>query len=98
MEKYRLGIPIPKFLLFIMRITLFLFVIGVMQMYAVDSYAQKTHLTIHENNIKLGTLFNKIESQTDFYFFYNNDIIDKNLEVSVNVTNKIGRASCRERV
>ena len=41
MEKYRLGIPIPKFLLFIMRITFFLFVIGVMQMYAVDSYAQK---------------------------------------------------------
>ena len=88
MEKYRLGIPIPKFLLFIMRITLFLFVIGVMQMYAVDSYAQKTHLTINENNIKLGTLFNKIESQTDFYFFYNNDIIDKDLEVSVNVNNK----------
>ncbi len=88
MEKYRLGIPIPKFLLFIMRITLFLFVIGVMQMYAVDSYAQKTHLTINENNIKLGTLFNKIESQTDFYFFYNNDIIDKDLEVSVNVANK----------
>ena len=82
------GIPIPKFLLFIMRMTFFLFVIGVLQTYAIDSYAQNTQLTIHENEIELGELFNLIEKQTDFYFFYNNDQVNKHLKVSVNVKDK----------
>lgn len=83
MENYRLGIPIPKFLLLIIRITFFLFVIGVLQ-----SYAQTTRLTIHENEIELGKLLNKIEEQTDFYFFFNNDLINKSIKVNVNVKNK----------
>lgn len=88
MKNCRPGIPIPKFLLFIMRVTFFLFVIGVFQIYAVDSYAQKTQLTIHENEIELGELFSKIEEQTDFYFFYSNDQINKHLKVTLNVQDK----------
>jgi len=88
MKNCRPGIPIPKFLLFIMRVTFFLFVVGVFQIYAVDSYAQKTQLTIHENEIELGELFNKIERQTDFYFFYSNDQINKHQKVTVNVKDK----------
>ena len=88
MKNYGHGVPVSSILVFIMRITFFLFVLGVFQVYAVDSYAQKTHLTIHENKIKLGELFNKIEKQTDFYFFYSMDQIDKNLEVSINANNK----------
>ena len=88
MKNCRPGIPIPKFLLFIMRVTFFLFVVGVFQIYAVDSYAQKTQLTIHENGIELGELFNKIERQTDFYFFYSNDQINKRQKVTVNVKDK----------
>jgi len=88
MKNCRPGIPIPKFLLFIMRVAFLLFVVGVFQIYAIDSYAQKTQLTIHENEIELGMLFSKIEKQTDFYFFYSNDQINKNLKVSINVENK----------
>ena len=88
MKNYNCGIYIPKLLLFIMKITLFLFVLGVFQTYAIDSYAQKTQLTIHENNIQLGELFKKIEKDTDFYFFYSNDQINKKQEVSVDVNNE----------
>lgn len=88
MKNYRLGIPIPKLLLFIMRMTFFLFIIGILPTYAIGTYAQKTQLTIHENKIELGELFNKIEKQTDFYFFYSNDQINKHLKVSVNVKDK----------
>ncbi len=88
MKNCRPGIPIPKFLLFIMRVTFLLFVVGVFQIYAIDSYAQKTQLTIHENEIELGELFSKIEKQTDFYFFYSNDQINKHLKVSINVVDK----------
>lgn len=88
MKNYRLGMPIPKILSFLIRITFFLFVVGVLQTYAVNSYAQKTQLTIRENKIELGELFNKIEKQTDFYFFYSNDQINKHLKVSVDVKDK----------
>mgnify|MGYP000913109903 FL=1 len=88
MKNCKPGISIQKFLLFIMRVTFLLFVIGVFQIYAIDSYAQKTQLTIHEKEIELGELLNKIEKQTDFYFFYNNDQINKHLKVSINVKDK----------
>lgn len=88
MKNYKLGMPVPKILLFIMRITFFLFVVGVMQIYAADSYAQRTHLTIRENKIELGELFKKIEQQTDFYFFYSNNQINKHTKVSVDVKDK----------
>ena len=81
-------IPIPAFLLFIMRMTFFLFVISILQTYATSSYAQNTHLTIQENEIELGELFHKIEKQTDFYFFYNNDQVNKHLKVTINVKDK----------
>lgn len=88
MKNYRLGIPIPKLLLLIMRITFFLFVLSVVQSYAASTYAQTTPLTIQENEIELGKLLNKIEEQTDFYFFYNNDLIDKSIKVNVNIKSK----------
>lgn len=69
MKNYSHGISIPKLLLFITRMTFFLFVVSVFQVYSIDSYAQKTQLTITEKNIELGELFNKIEKQSDFYFF-----------------------------
>ena len=88
MKNCRPGIPIPKFLSLIMRIAFLLFFVGVLQTYAIGTYAQITQLTIHENEIELGDLFNKIEQQTDFYFFYNNDQVDRHQKVNVDVKNK----------
>lgn len=88
MKNYRHGIPIPKYLLLIMRVTFFLFIVGVLQSYAANTYAQETHLTLKEHNIELGELLNKIETQTDFYFFYSNDKIDKHRKVNVDVKDK----------
>ena len=88
MENNKHGIPIPRHLLFIMRMTFFLFIVCVFQAYATDSYAQKTQLSIHENKIELGELLNKIEKQSDFYFFYSNNKINKKQKVTVDVENK----------
>jgi TonB-linked SusC/RagA family outer membrane protein len=71
-----------------MRITLLFFFLGALQSYVVDTYAQVTRLTINENDIELGRLLNKIEQQTDFYFFYNNNQIDKQTKVNVSVQDK----------
>lgn len=88
MKNSKHGILIPKFLALIMRVMYLLFFIGVLHTYAMDTYAQVTQLSIHENGIELKELFNQIEEQTDFYFFYNNDLIDKDMKVEVDVENK----------
>ena len=88
MKKNKHGIYIPEFLSFIMRVTFLLFFIGVIQTYATNTYAQLTQLTIHENNIELHELFDKIESQTEFYFFYNNDQINRYKKVNIDIENK----------
>ncbi|WP_455628575.1 TonB-dependent receptor [Parabacteroides chinchillae] len=87
MKNHKDGIPIPKYLLHIMRITFFLFFVGLIHVHAV-SYAQKTQLTLKENNIELGDLLKKIEAETEFYFFYNNDKINRHKTVDINVENK----------
>lgn len=87
MKNYRHGNVIPKFLLTIMRITVLLFTIGLMQMHAVCQ-VNNNLLTIRENSIELGELFKMIEAETDFYFFYNNDQINKRTKVSVNIRDK----------
>jgi TonB-linked SusC/RagA family outer membrane protein len=88
MKNYKHGIKIPGYLLTVMRIYYLLFFLGVMQSYATNSYAQQTQLTFHENNIELGELFNRIETQTDFYFFYNSDQIDRHQKINVNAEDK----------
>lgn len=87
MKNCKPGSIIPNFLLIIMRITFLLFAVGLMQLHAV-SYAQNNRLTVEEQNIELGELFNIIESKTDFYFFYNNDQINKNKKINVNMRNR----------
>lgn len=88
MKNHQYGVHISRFLIFTMRITFFVFFLGIMQTYAANTYAQITRLTIRENNIELGKLLSNIEDQTDFYFFYNNDLIDKKMKVNVNVEDK----------
>lgn len=88
MKNYRHRIVIPRILIQTMRITCLLFFVGILQTYALSTYAQVTHLTIKENNIALGELLKNIEAETDFYFFYNNENIDKSIKVDVNVENQ----------
>ncbi len=87
MKNYRQGNVIPPFLLFIMRITFLLFTVGLMQLHA-TAQVKNNQLTIRKSNIELETLFKIIEAETDFYFFYNNDQINKNEKIDVNIRNK----------
>lgn len=88
MENCKPGIPIPKFLMYIMRVVVLLFTFCVLHTYAVDSYAQNTNLTLKENEVELENLLKKIEENSEFYFFYSNDLIDKSMKVSIDVQNK----------
>ena len=67
-----------------MRITtLLLLLVSLFQLHANDSYGQKTKVTLNYNNVTLETVFNKIESITDFKFIYKDKEINYNQKVSI---------------
>ncbi|WP_319592471.1 TonB-dependent receptor [uncultured Draconibacterium sp.] len=70
-----------------MKITLIFLFISVIGVYAIDSYAQTTKLTMNLNDKTIEEVLSKIESESEFRFFYNENVsVEK--KVSINIKNK----------
>lgn len=68
----------------IMRWTLLFFFLGMIQAFAAEeSYAQKTKLELNFNQANLEQVLNEIEQQTEFYFLYNQDLINTERKVNI---------------
>ena len=72
-----------KQILLIMRIAIFLLMIGFLQTFADDAYSQKTKLSISCSNTELAQVLDKIENLSEFYFLYNEKLIDATRKVSI---------------
>ncbi|WP_321373089.1 TonB-dependent receptor [uncultured Draconibacterium sp.] len=79
--------PYAKKMMLIMRLTIFLVLVSVMASTA-SVYSQTTKLTVKMNNRKIADVFDAIEQQSDFYFFYNRDLFDDGQIVSVDMEGK----------
>ncbi|MFV0592043.1 MAG: TonB-dependent receptor [Draconibacterium sp.] len=79
--------PVAQKLLLIMRLSVFLVLISVFASTA-SVYSQATKLTVKMKNCKIADVFDAIEQQSDFYFFYNRDNFNDNRVVSVNMEGK----------
>jgi len=66
-----------------MRIAIFLLFVGFLQTQATDSYSQNTKLSISVSNTELVKVLDKIENQSEFYFLYNEKLIDATRKVSI---------------
>lgn len=71
----------------IMKITTLLFLVGILSIYAEDSYPQKARVTINEKNVSLDKVLAEIEKQTDYLFIYN-DKVETNKTVSIKANTK----------
>ena len=71
-----------------MRLTLFILLVFVSQMFANDLYSQQTKLNLSMSNTSLGKVLDEIENQSEFYFLFNQSLIDMNKRVSLSVKNK----------
>ena len=69
--------------LLIMRIAIILLLVGFFQTRANDAYSQKTRLSVNFSNTELVTILDKIENQSEFYFLYNEKLVDANRKVSI---------------
>ena len=70
------------------RLMALLFILGIGQALALDSYAQATRLSLNFSNTAIEDVLEKIEDQSEFFFLYNKDLIDVEQKVDVAVQNK----------
>ncbi len=76
-----------KLLFRTMRTTIILILLSAFNVYSIDNYAQNKQLSLEFNKVPLKQVLQNIEQQSDFYFMYNNALIDVQQKVSV-TTNK----------
>ena len=69
-----------------MKWSVFFFFLSIIQVLAVDSYSQQTRLTLKFKQAVLEDVLNEIENRTEFYFLYNQDLIDTRKTVDLDVT------------
>ncbi|MEN8122445.1 MAG: TonB-dependent receptor [Bacteroidota bacterium] len=71
-----------------MKLTLLLIIVSFFQIYANDSYSQRTRITLKLDNVKVEEVLNQIEALSEFKFLYNDRDINYEKNVSVNVNKK----------
>ena len=72
----------------IMRITVFLLLVSIMQTFATDTYSQKTKLSLNFSNTRLADAMDEIEEASEFYFLFNEKLIDTDRKVSMSVADR----------
>ncbi len=63
----------------------FFFLLGIIQVFATDSYSQQTRISLNFEEAKLVDVLDEIENKSEYYFLYNKDQVDVEQEVNVNI-------------
>lgn len=81
--------PISDFKIWrVMKLTFFLLCISVSMVFASNSYAQNTVLSIKAEKQSVAEVLDVIESKSDFHFFYNSKLVNTSRKVTFAVDNK----------
>ena len=72
----------------IMRISVFFLFFFVAQAYATVTYSQQTRLTLKMQGAKVIDVLNKIEDESEFFFLFNQKLLDVERPVNVDVKNE----------
>lgn len=71
-----------------MRNTLLILLFSAFQAFAMGSYSQTTKLNLQMKNVTVREVLSKIEEETNFYFLYNEELIDVNRRVNLSIKNE----------
>jgi TonB-linked SusC/RagA family outer membrane protein len=72
----------------IMRLSFFLFLIGTLNLIASNSYSQKTRMSLSIKQTSVKDVLKQIERESEFYFLYNNKLIDVDRKVDLDIKNE----------
>jgi len=78
-----------KKILLTMRIAVILMILGILQARANDAYSQKTRLSLNFSETELVKVLDKIESESDFYFLYNEKLLNPERKVTIDVKDQL---------
>ena len=70
-----------------MKLTTLFLLLGIVQVFSLNSYSQSTKLTIEVRDVSVVDVLRTIEDQSEFYFVYNKDAIDLDRKVSLEAIN-----------
>ncbi|HUX55341.1 MAG TPA: TonB-dependent receptor [Bacteroidales bacterium] len=72
-----------------MRIAIILMILGILQARANDAYAQKTRLSLNFSDADLVKVLDKIEDESEFFFLYNEKLLDTERKVSITANDEL---------
>jgi TonB-linked SusC/RagA family outer membrane protein len=75
-------------LFFIMKLTLFFLMTSALGLFATGSYSQNTRVTLDLKSVTVKEALKAIENTSEFFFIYNNELINVDREISLNVKNQ----------
>jgi len=75
-------------LLLKMKITIFLFFIGLVNLIAGPGYSQNTKISLNMKDAPIESVLNEIEEVSEFYFLFNHKLIDVDRRVDVDAKNE----------
>ncbi len=73
----------------IMRVTVFILIISLTQVFAENSYSQQTKLFLNMKNVKVEDVLDEIEKSSEFFFLYNKNMVNVDRIVAVNADGKL---------
>lgn len=92
MKKKRIWVPAPNRVLFkfwkIMRLSVFFLLLFVAQSFATVTYSQQTRLTLNMQGVKVIDVLGKIEDESEFFFLFNQKLVDVERRIDVDVKNQ----------
>ncbi|MCD6367034.1 MAG: SusC/RagA family TonB-linked outer membrane protein, partial [Bacteroidales bacterium] len=71
-----------------MRITAFLLLFSVIQVMGENSYSQNTRLSLNLKDVSIENVLDEIENQSEFYFLFNQKLVNVDRKVDINAKNK----------
>ncbi|HUX59269.1 MAG TPA: TonB-dependent receptor [Bacteroidales bacterium] len=71
-----------------MKLTLFLSLFAVIQLWATETYSQLTHLTLKLDDVTICDALKEIENQSEFFFLYSPKLIDVERKVNIDAENE----------
>ena len=78
-----------KKILLTMRFAVILMLLGVVQASAIDAYSQKTRLSLDFTETALVNVLDKIEDESEFFFLYNEKLLDTERKVSISENDQL---------
>jgi TonB-linked SusC/RagA family outer membrane protein len=85
---YKNSYGLSRKILLTMKLTTILLVTGFINVLASNTYSQSTKVSIKLKNSTVEQVLNEIEKNSDYYFLFNQKLVDVNRKVNVNVSNK----------